>query len=446
MKNILKFYVPFIFSQIAICSTWLFLIFGLMSYLDPEMFQSSFVSVLVIFFIFPCFVYFRKKIYIPGGLSWILLTPVKKTHIIYANFLLNLLKFFLIMAVAILAYGTFVSELSLGEYFKSLYTAEGERPAYLSSLGLLGIEAFLIFLWVLLAGIYNVIFVPVAKDYKQSKNLLKDWRFIGYSLLVLAVVLVIRYFWDNLSPFVPSYLVMNMCLSIALLAWFYITTTSVKIQIKNRTFFSFAICIPLLLISVFFMNLTSTINSPEVTAEEKFKEVFDLGAYTFIYEDQIQKILTGPTKSLAMLREVHFTEYFKNKTDSPFFKSLLSSYHKECTQEKNVACRLEGYLTKLTAEMSPIELARMACPLDPQSCYILLIHEKATPTDIAESSKQLANVCRNLPPKDDKIKKSKRNDPVCCGCLEVFQNKRTQSERTEFLVNSRKSSKHQYRR
>ncbi len=105
MNKLLKFFLPKVTAEILKFFGFLVGAIVLIHFMPIDEVAKSFFTSILLFIAFPIITYFNNVMYLPASLDWILLTPIKKTHIVLGHGLINIFKLvmlFVLMNVVML--------------------------------------------------------------------------------------------------------------------------------------------------------------------------------------------------------------------------------------------------------------------------------------------------------------------------------------------------------
>ena len=420
MNKLLKFFIPKTTVEIAKFFGFALALVAAIQLLPIEPFTKSLFTVIVLAFLFPLVSYFNNVMYLPTSLDWILLTPIKKFHIVLAHGLLNIFKIILMFSLAVL--------------FLSLYNSEiitKPLEAFLAN----DIEQTLnrtsvhdIIAWVTLIGTSVLFIFGILPNYVQSMqqrqnyHVKKPTKEKAKSYILVFGMIVLTFLFLSETSEADSYLpwlLKTSCIFVfALFGVIYSTLTSLRFYFSKKKFYVSAVGSFVVVSFLLHSYASLDITSRNLHVNEKIESLNFLGAYSSGLEKVIDAELLASAPSLSKIAFLDLKPFLERSDRKDLNLELLRKWDVICKLRNDYTCRLAYHVQWFSTDgkASP-EILRKACPSDLGSCLIL--HDRK---DIPVAERQLAidtlksrcennknefeiNFCRNFKSSERKKKK-----------------------------------------
>ena len=413
MKSLFGFFLPHILKQTLLLAGIFSVLLVLFNFLDLKLPPDSPFHVLIIWVIFPIISYYNSKCYLPSSINWILLSPIKKTHIIYTHIILNIFKTLLILALSSLIWRVFASKFSLLTILQIINDATPETFYGLETVSF--ILSFFVFFFFIYVSIMPSLQARANKGEKQElTSILQNKKNIKYTVIGLGLLLMGAEYYEDIELLVPSYVFYSALKAMLITVAFMGTLVSVKLYFKKSLKFIVFGAAFLLMLTIYSVNVHLTFKYDRSDIQMKLQDFQELNYVSKFYKKEMAEALVQDSQELKMLRESDITLFFENKTKTSLFTYALKHWSNACIQNDAVGCRIEAYLISARDGIAPIENYRKACPRDDQSCLNLFNHDSATAEDKLVSEIQLDKVCdKSFPSKE-----------ICCRCYEKDKKKK----------------------
>ena len=388
MNKLLKFFIPKTTVEIAKFFGFALALVAAIQLLPIEPFTKSLFTVIVLAFLFPLVSYFNNVMYLPTSLDWILLTPIKKFHIVLAHGLLNIFKIILMFSLAVL--------------FLSLYNSEiitKPLEAFLAN----DIEQTLnrtsvhdIIAWVTLIGTSVLFIFGILPNYVQSMqqrqnyHVKKPTKEKAKSYILVFGMIVLTFLFLSETSEADSYLpwlLKTSCIFVfALFGVIYSTLTSLRFYFSKKKFYVSAVGAFVVVSFLLHSYASLDITSRNLHVNEKIESLNFLGAYSSGLEKVIDAELLASAPSLSKIAFLDLKPFLERSDRKDLNLELLRKWDVICKLRNDYTCRLAYHVQWFSTDgkASP-EILRQACPIDLGSCLIL--HDRK---DIPVAEQQLA--------------------------------------------------------
>lgn len=388
MNKLLKFFIPKTIIEISKFFGFALALVVAIQLMPIAQDAKTVLVILVLLLLFPLVSYFNNVMYLPTSLDWILLTPIKKFHIVLAHGMLNILKIVLMFSLAIL---------SLYLYKKKIIT----KPLD-ASLGIdieqtfnrTSVHEFLT--WVMIIGSSVLFIFGILPNYVQSMQQRQNYHvkkptkekaksyLIAFGMIVFGFLFLSE--TAEAESFLPWLLKVTFIFVFVLFGAIYSTLTSLRFYFSKKKFYASAAGAFVLVSFLLHTYASMDITSRNLHVIDKIESLNFLGVYSSGLEKVIDAELLASGPSLSKIAYRDLKSFLERSGRSDLNLKLLRKWEIICKQRKDYTCRLayrvQWFLTN--GKASP-EILRQACPSDIGSCFIL--HDRK---DIPVAEQQLA--------------------------------------------------------
>jgi hypothetical protein len=386
-----------------IASLCLMLVFKVMPGIEPK--EKEVFFIFCIKYLMPLYYFFSQKALIASNLDWVLLTPVKKSHVIFANGIVNICKVILFIIFADLI--TYLYSFDINDLFV-IHIAEVINEALEWDFTTITFFINIIFLSFFILICFGMIRARARRargDYKfpHFKLNLKTLKTISCILLFgFAGLLAAPYLIDHL----PGLLILSGFYAFALSAGIVTTLDAVNFkQSKMSKNLNLVLITFILMTAVLTLLCYRDINSPTLAVQSKQRILGLLGPHLFNAKAIIVEQIKNGHSSLNEM-EPRILRMSLDDMDDKTKKSIKENWIKLCLERKDFVCSLAADLMGHGEENpSRLDLVRPACPRDLRSCFIIYAATKNY--DKVGSQEKLQIVAAACKDKDKILKENK---------------------------------------
>ncbi len=381
MNKLLKFFIPKTTFEIA-----KFYGLALAVVAAIQIFPISEVSkiglvLFVLLLIFPLISYFNNVMYLPTSLDWILLTPIKKIHIVLAHGIINIYKILLTYFLAFIFLYLFKSDVVL-KPIEAFLSHDASSTFTRTS-----VHEFNN--WIILIGTSLLFILGILPNYVQSMQQRQNYQVQktsaekAKSFIAVSVLLMMCFFFVSEFPGPESYfpwlLKMTSIFVFILFGAIYSTLRSLRFYFSQKKFYG-AATISFLAISFFLHFYASRdILSKNLHVIDKIESLNFLGAYSSDLEKKVvnELITSGPSLQLMTLSPLR--SFFQGQKRLIHLPSVLGNWEKLCQERSDFTCRLAHYMHSLTPNKNhSFDKLVQGCPVDIGSCFLIYAHKEAS--------------------------------------------------------------------
>jgi len=351
--------------------------------------------------IFPFIIYFNRAIYLPVSLDWILLTPIKKLHIILVHGLINIFKITFALLLIFIFYliyspGDFGPWYAEKNFVGAVSNMSAENFTYwIGFFGLLGIFVF---------GILPnyVQAVQDKKNYQVKISLKEKLK----KLMVLSPLLLFAsgVFSDDqdIEYYFADFIKIGCLLVFTLFFAIDSTLRSLRYYFPKNKLYIGGILLCVLFCSFLRSYASRDILSKNIDTSDKIESLLFLGAYSGELDQVIGKDLLASGPELAKLTSTSLKPLF-NHDRKGIYLQLAENWQLSCAHRKDFTCRLLYYLQTIDPKkVVKLDLVISACPNDLRSCLIVFDHPEV-PVD--EQNRALAELTESCKDNKNEIEK-----------------------------------------
>lgn len=388
MNKLLKFFIPKTTVEIAKFFGFALALVAAIQLLPIAQDAKVGLIIFVLFLLFPLVSYFNNVMYLPTSLDWILLTPIKKIHIVLAHGLVNIFKIVLMFSLVLLFLFIYNSEL-ITKPLELLLASEGSQTFTRTS-----VHEFII--WVTLIGTSVLFIFGILPNYVQSMQQRQNYHvkkptkekaksyIIAFGMIVMGFLFLSE--TAEADSYLPWFLKAALIFVFVLFGAIYSTLTSLRFYFSKKKFYASAagsfVLVSFLLHSYASLDITSR----NLHVIEKIESLDFLGAYSSGLEKVIdaELLASGPRLSKITFRDI---KPFLARSDRKDLNvELLRKWEIICRLRNDYTCRLAYHVQWFsTGGKAAPEILRQACPSDLGSCLIL--HDRK---DIPVAEEKLA--------------------------------------------------------
>ena len=388
MNKLLKFFIPKTTVEIAKFFGFALAFVAAIQLLPIEPATKSIFTVIVLFFLFPLVSYFNNVMYLPTSLDWILLTPIKKFHIVLAHGLLNIFKIILMFSLAVLFLSLYDSEI-ITKPLEAFIANDIEQTFNRTSV-------HDIIAWVTLIGTSVLFIFGILPNYVQSMQQRQNYhvkkptkeKAKSYILIFGMIVFTFLFLSETAEAdsYLPWFLKTSCIFVFALFGVIYSTLTSLRFYFSKKKFYGSAVGAFIVVSFLLHSYASLDITSRNLHVNEKIESLNFLGAYSSELEKVIDAELLASAPSLSKIAFFDLKPFLERSDRKDLNLELLRKWDVICKLRNDYTCRLAYHvqLFSTVGRASP-KILRQACPSDLGSCLILHDHK-----DIPVAEQQLA--------------------------------------------------------
>lgn len=373
-----------------------------------------------IYFVGPAVFYFNSRVSVSSSLGWILLTPTKKSHIVIANGLINILKAFLILIAADTLY--FIHTLDTKDILLSFLFHPSPLPSGASETSLLykilTESAMNIYLVIFIVTVPILIFFSMAKsnklrsssDYRFPKKIMSLKFFLYFIGVLASISLFISYgdviYQEVIVKHFPSLFGWSFLYSGIVVAFVTSTLDAIrfsdkKSQISIKTFFGIFVSMSLLLGIYAYKDISSKTTS----INDKLNSFPLLGPDLFGSTDKLVSEMKTGSKDLADISPYDVIHFFAQINKSSI-EDIQKAWINLCNERKDFICRYAAITLKEKHQKTlRLDLLRLSCPNDLNNCLMLLSYTDDSKEKAALENRFETN-CKDTKSADNIVKKA----------------------------------------
>lgn len=372
MNNLLKFFIPK-----SVISILTFFGYGLAAcclihFLPIADGAKEMFRFMLIGLIFPAISYFNSQSFMNSSVPWIVLSPVPKKEIIYANGVNNILK-------VILIYGLY-KIFELGEHkiynvtqddylFSALKTLDFSAQSIM--FGVVFITIMLIFLFGILPS--YAARMQTARDYKISKNVFKSKKFFYKFGAVILILMIYANTEELISHYAAVFYVVPFVTVFMLVAFLAATLESVKYYYSNKKIIVFGVVLAVALSTLFYVSAKNDLNNPDRKIADRLSSMGLLIPFEGVdARNQMRSEIIESPVGHKILTRGDLKDVFSVFTGDAETAGMVKSLMENCRSRRDHTCRIVTYFKEFKSnEPGYVDLLRDACINDVGSCIIL---------------------------------------------------------------------------
>lgn len=405
MRKLLAFYIPQMIPRILSIFCVLLVALFCLSFLPIEKLAIKFFAYLVIALIFPIWAYFNQKSYLSGDLNWLLLTPIKKSEIYFSNAIINAIKITIIITIVLVFFYIVDKEniISFITKFSKISTDWSELNSYHLF--------YRLFLMLILGAVIVMMNTTkwesafVAPDVKLYQYFAKDKKQTFYFIMTIAVLMIILRWLMGNNHSLPEFIMLPFFASGLIILIVGSSFHALKIYFSTNSFSVIGLILGILLSFSFYKHSIRNLSSNHTKLSIKIAELDFLDSYAGDYRVEVLNVLIGDDeKNLSNLFYEDLNDYLRAPSNQEQTKKLSKIWDSKCHQRKDYNCRLASYVyTSLGNYELVLDLVKLSCPHDLQSCNLVLNSSKKNSEEYIIAEKFLIEACNVKTDKNKKI-------------------------------------------
>jgi hypothetical protein len=372
MNKLLKFFIPKITKEILKFFVILVGALVIIRFMPINDDGKTFFTFLLLFVGFPMITYFNKVMYLPASIDWILLTPIKKTHIVLVHGFINIFKIVILLILINIVFLIIYKKFLMESIFNFLQTLNAEETftripveAFVSIVGIIGLALIFIF------GILpNYIQTMQQKQNYQVKRTPKE-NFTIYLTGGICLLLGALFISDDIL-FFPWLLKISLLFVFFALIAINSTIKSLRFYYSKKILSLFGVGLFLFSSLTLYFYAKNDLSSPNLHVMNKIESLKFLGSFSSHLDQEIEKDLIASEPSLALMSSRDLEHFFMGANRNDMALRVLEKWDQVCREKVNFICRFAYYMRSNAKGMSnSLEMVKKACPNDLGSCLIV---------------------------------------------------------------------------
>ena len=381
MNNLLKFFLPKASLEIIKFYGMALVAVAAIHFLPVASDSKVGLVSFVLLFLFPLICYFNHTMYLPLSLDWILLTPLKKTHVILSHGLLNLYKIVLSYGLSLLFLSFYEPKLLTKSVSFFLESDPSETFTRMPVLELIN--------WLILIGTLIILIFGILPNYVQSlqqrqnyqvkksteENLKSYVKLLG---LMMIIFLILRDTPES-QAYVPWLFKTTFFFTFCFFGAIFSTLTSLRLYFsKKKFYFSSGVGMILFLSSLYFYA-SGDVKSKNLSIKDRIESNNFLGAYADGFDELIANELVASDQNLEKLNFITLEKFFHGKKRLKHYDPVLLRWETLCQERKDFTCRLVFLMHLLKdPKKKSFDILLSGCPLDLKSCLVVYSSQSAS--------------------------------------------------------------------
>lgn len=393
MNKLLQFYVPKVLLEVSKffgVAVALSLVIKILPIGNDG--KSIFIN-MIMYLILPFLVYFTRLLYLPASMEWILLTPIKKTHVIFVHGLINIFKLVLVFALISLFFLVTEKYFLFSEIWEVLAKSGYDRFTYDRVLGLIGFF-----------GLCCIFTFGILPNYVQSMQDKQNYQvkrtkkelFKRYALAGLGGMIFLGLEEGTVDHIIPDFLKFGA----AYVGLFFLavisTLTSLRFYFSKKKMLSIASTSFVIFSCYLYIHSVHDFKSNNVTFREKL-EAFDyLGSFIGDLDQEIEKELFDAGPDVATLNQRDVNGLRKDLVGLQTYFAVVDQWTKLCSERMDYTCRLAYYGQVPDAKIALLPNVIQACHNDLGSCLVIYDNKDVPAVDQKMALGILTKKCPTL--------------------------------------------------
>lgn len=379
MNRLLIFYFPKIFKETLYFFFGAIVVSIAIHFLPIDIDVKDSAIKFFLYFVFPFIVYFNRMLYLPASLDWILLTPIKKKHILLAHGLINIIKItftYILINIFIVIYESILLDKIQGSLFNdSVIVSRFNRFSVENLVLLIGlIEICVIFIFGILPNYVQNI--QQNQNYKVKRTV-KD-NFKRYLFITAGLFIGVRIFSEDTGPdyYFPLFIKIALFYVFVLFIAVYSSLTSLRYYFSKMKLSAVGLMFFMLFAGSLNFYASNDILSKDLHVKNKFESLSFLGAYSRNLDLELEQELLLSDPSLKGLAS-HNIEYLSKMKGFRNYSKIIQNWEKLCHKRIDFTCRLAYYgQSTFRGKAAFLEMVRKTCRYDLGSCNIIFDNQE----------------------------------------------------------------------
>jgi hypothetical protein len=408
MNKLLAFYLPkAAFEIMKFFLTAIAMVIAV-KFLPIESSTKSAIVIGIMAFLFPLVSFFNNVMYLPASLDWILLTPIKKTHIILVHGLLNIFKIILMLSLV----GIFLYFFESAVFTKLFLSSSDFDFAQIYT----RVSVYDLMKWVLIIAFLGAFIFGVLPNYVQSMQQRQNYQvkkttkeLVKIYMAVIGFVL----FWmmfvartSDATSYIPVFIQVAMGFTFFTFALGFSTLKSVRFYFSKKKFEVVGLGVSILTAIFLYFYATFDIKSNKLFVANKIESLNFLGAYSNDLHKVIEKELLESGPHLEALTSYGLKDLFDGNTRKDMGIRVSENWEMICSQKYDFTCRLAYYMNNVEDKKTGLfQNVVKSCPNDIGSCFMVYRHKEVSDEERKVATETLLEKC--------KIIKSEYQEQIC---------------------------------
>ncbi len=383
MNNLLKFFLPKTTLEVLKFYGMALLAVVAIHFLPIASDSKVGLVAFVLLFLFPLICYFNHTMYLPLSLDWILLTPLKKTHIILSHGLVNLYKIILTYGLSLIflfLYEPKFVKKTISLFLDSDPSQIGMRLPVLECIN-----------WMILMGAFVILILGVLPNYVQSLQQRQNYQvkksteenvksYLKLLGLLTVLFLLLRDTPESQS-YIPWMFKTTFLFTFILFGAVFSTLTSLRLYFsKNKIFYASGAGMIFMMFFFYFYALED-VKSKDLPLKDKIESYLFLGAYSGRLDRFIVNEFISTDQKLEKLTFGTLDKFFQGK-NKVHYEPVLVRWEQVCNERKDFTCRLVFLMHLLKdSKKKSFDILLRGCPQDLKSCLVIYSSRSASQDD-----------------------------------------------------------------
>jgi hypothetical protein len=383
MNNLLKFFLPKTTFEILKFYVMALLAVAAIHFLPIASDSKVGLVAFVLLFLFPLICYFNHTMYLPLSLDWILLTPLKKTHIILSHGLVNLYKIIVTYGLSFIFLSFYEPKFVKKSISLFLDPDSSQLDTRLPVLEYIN--------WMILIGAIVILIFGILPNYVQSLQQRQNYQVKKSteenikSYLKLLGVLMVLFLLLRDTPesqsYIPWLFKTTFLFTFILFGAIFSTLTSLRLYFsKNKIFYASGAGMIFMMFFFYFYALED-VKSKDLPLKDKIESYLFMGAYSGKLDELIVNELISSDQNLERLTFGTLDKFFHGKNKA-HYEPVLIRWEQLCNERKDFTCRLVFLMHLLKdSKKKSFEILLSGCPRDLKSCLVVYSSRSASQDD-----------------------------------------------------------------